>query len=130
MSDPTTDELVRRRREGQTIAAIAEATGLSRYAVEYRIRRAMPPRPSSGPPEALSEDSKRLLGLTGPMPEIHRVVLEAAARLAARGAAITPRAVADELGWHGPGTQYQRVHHAIRVLRSLGRWPYARTGAA
>jgi hypothetical protein len=88
------------------------------------------PQPSPGPPEGLSEDSRRLLGLTGPVPEIQRAALEAAERLAARGAAATPRGVADELGQFGPGAGYQRVRVAIAVLRSLGRWPYNPPGAA
>jgi hypothetical protein len=87
-------------------------------------------RPSAGPPEGLSEESRRLLGLTGSMSEIQRAALEAGVRLVARGAAATPRAVADELGVLGPGAGYQRVHRAIRVLRSLGRWPSDRPGAA
>jgi IclR helix-turn-helix domain len=130
MSKPSTDDLVRRYRAGETLAAIAAATGLPRSTVHDRLRRARPSRPSPGPPDGLSEDSRRLLGLAGPMPEIQRAALEAAARLAARGAAAAPRAVADELGAFGPGAGYQRVHRAIRVLRSLGRWPSNETAEA
>jgi hypothetical protein len=130
----STDELVRRRRAGETIAMIATATGLPGSTVYGRLRRAMGPsrgpRPAPGPPEALSEDSRRLLGLAGPMPEIQRAALEAAARLVARGAAVTARAVADELGHRGPCTGYASTCRAIAVLRSLGRWPFDRAGAA
>jgi hypothetical protein len=120
----------RRYQAGETIARIAAATGLSRSTVQKRLRRATPPRPSFGPPEGLSEDSRRLLGLAGPMPEIQRAALDAAARLVARGVKPTPRAVADELGEYGPGTGYDRVRRAIAVLRSLGRWPSDGPGEA
>jgi hypothetical protein len=130
MPEPSTDELVRRYRAGKAIARIAAATGLSRSAVQRRLRRAEPPRSSPGPPEALSEDSRRLLGLAGPMPEIQRAALAAAERLVSRGVKPTPRAVADELGKYGPGTGYDRVRRAVRVLQSLGRWPSDGPGEA
>jgi hypothetical protein len=130
MPDPCSDDLLRRYRAGNTIAMISAATGVPRSTVYDRVRRARPSPPSPGPPEGLSGDSRRLLGLDGPMPEIQRAALQAAARLAARGVKATPRAVADELGEFGPGTGYQRVRRAIAVLRSLGRWPFDRPRAA
>jgi hypothetical protein len=83
---------------------IAAATGLSRSTVDFRLKQAKRARLSSGPPEGLSEDSRRLLGMVGPMPGIQRAALEAAERLVALGAATKLRAVADELGDFGPGT--------------------------
>jgi hypothetical protein len=131
MSDPSNDEPIHRYRAGETIAMIAASTGLRRSTVQYRLKwakRARPSQPSPGPPQGLSEPSRRLLGLAGPMREIQRAALEAAARLAARGAAATPRTVADEVGEAGHAG-YARVHRAIAVLRSLGRWPSDRPGA-
>jgi transposase-like protein len=130
MSDPSTDDLIRRHRAGESISAIAAATGLHPSTVRYRVKLAKRPKSSAGPPEALSEESQRLLGLAGPLSEIQRAALKAAARLAARGAAPTPRAIADELGHRGNCTGYNRVLRAVRVLQSLGRWPYDRPGAA
>jgi hypothetical protein len=130
MPGPSIDELVRRHRAGKTIAMIAAATGLSRSAAQRRLRRAEPPRPSPGPPEGVLEDLRRLLGLAGPLPEIQRAALEAAARLVVRGVEPTPRAVADEPGRRGPDAGYRRVYDAIRILQSLGRWPFDRPGAA
>jgi hypothetical protein len=129
MPDPSADELVRRYRAGETIARIAAATGLSRSTVQKRLRRTAP-RPSPGPPEALSEDSRSLLGLAGPLPEIQRAALAAAERLAARGVKPTPRAVVDELGRPGPGMPYQRVLRLIGALRLSGRWPSDGPGVA
>jgi hypothetical protein len=130
MPDPSADDLARRYCAGETIAMSSAATGVSRATVHDRLWRAESSSPSSPRPrEGLSEDSRRLLGLDSPMPEIQRAALEAAARLAARGVKATPRAVADELGEVGPGTGYQRARRAIGVLRSLGRWPSDRPGA-
>ena len=98
------DELVRRRRDGQTLVAIAAATGLRPSAVYRRLRLAgltRRPRPSTGPPERLADDSKRLLGLDGPMSEIQRVTLEAA-RDWRPGARRSP-ATRSPTSWDGTG---------------------------
>jgi hypothetical protein len=105
---------------------IAVALGIPHSTMARHLARADLVRGRGVPtrPEALSEDSERLLGLAGPATEMQRAALEAAARLAARGAAVTARAVADELGHRGARTGYASTCSAIRVLRSLGRWPY------